>query len=65
MRLLFVLGRAALGIGIIIVVGTVLNLMIPGWTDRESSWWPWASWIFIILFALGKEIERFGKQKEP
>ena len=61
MRLLFVVGRGALGFGIVVAVGFILNLMIPGWTDRESAWWPWASWAFIILFDLSKEIERLAK----
>ena len=61
MRLLFVAGRGAAAFAMVVIAGMVLNAMMPGWTDREA-WWPWGSWAFIILFALGKEIERFSRK---
>ena len=61
MRLLFVAGRGAVAFAMVVIAGMVLDAMMPGWTDREA-WWPWGSWAFIILFALGKEIERFSRK---
>ena len=62
MKLLHVIGRGVLALLMVSFVSFALNLMMPGWTERQGAWWTWAVWGFVILFTFGKEIEQFGKR---